>query len=104
MKKDNEELIYNCDFMKIENQELLFKLESTEGELASAKGVINQYEGKVKELLGDLDRSEADSKQLQSRYETLLEDARTTLTEKAEKQKKELTATIRKYEIRVEEL
>jgi chromosome segregation ATPase len=104
MKKDNEELMYNCDFMKIENQELLFKLESTEGELGSAKSAINQYETKVKELHGDLERSEADSKQLQSRYETLLEEARTTLTEKAEKQKKELTATIRKFEGRVEEL
>ena len=104
MKKDNEELMYNCDFMKIENQELLFKPESTEGELGSAKSAINQYETKVKELHGDLERSEADSKQLQSRYETLLEEARTTLTEKAEKQKKELTATIRKFEGRVEEL
>lgn len=72
--------------------------------MGSAKSAISQYEAKVKELQSDLERSDADSKQLQSRYETLLEDARTTLTEKAEKQKKEMTATIRKFESRVEEL
>jgi hypothetical protein len=44
-----------------------------EEELGSAKNAASLLESKVKELLHDLERSDSDSRQLQIRYEGLLE-------------------------------
>lgn len=104
LRKDNEELLYSNDFMKIENQELLYKLDGLEAELAGMRAANMALEARGKELGSEAERGEQEAKQLQARYEGLLEETRTTQSEKTEKIKKELTATIRKLEGRVEEL
>lgn len=60
-------------------------------------------EMRIKAQSQEKEQLEDDFKAATAKYESLLEEARATLSEKAEKQRRELTATIKRLEQKTEE-